>query len=107
MCWDELDGGSLKAIEDYCLDEVLAQCLGLMPTAVEEAAFVTIRFLRKPVELTSARVRHLVSQLRGGARWELAEIEGRQAVRVQSEEGISMSVLSPQEMGMFLAAIET
>lgn len=106
LCWDALEEGALKAIEDYYLDQVLAECLDLEAEAVEEAASTELRFRLSAHAPKSARVRGLVSRIRGGATWALAEIGGQQAVRVQGENGTSISVLSSEEMEMFRAAIK-
>jgi hypothetical protein len=95
-----------KKYRSEALDDLVALCLGMDDGPPSGGVALAFNRSRVPQSGATVRVDALLEAVRGGARWEKIEVNGRPAIKVRDPSGSRTSVLDDSELRAFERGVE-
>jgi hypothetical protein len=94
-----------KKYRSEALDDLVALCLGMDDGPPSGGISLAFNRARVPQSGASVRVDALIDAVKGGARWEKIEVNGRPAIKVRDPNGSRTSLLDDKELEAFEAGV--
>jgi hypothetical protein len=101
-CEEWFEGKKYRA---EALDDLVALCLGMDDGPPSGGIALAFHRARVPQSGASVRGDALIEAVKGGARWETIEVNGRPAIKVRDPGGSRTSLLDEKELAAFEAGV--